>query len=57
MIIDHYDVIGGIHGHARALRRLLREMDYRDDDGIFRQRDRRVSSTFGSGTTFGNTQG
>jgi hypothetical protein len=42
MITDNYDLIGDIHGHAEVLLRLLREMDYRDDDGVFRHPDRRV---------------
>lgn len=42
MITDNYDLIGDIHGHAQVLRRLLREMDYREDDGVFRHPDRRV---------------
>jgi hypothetical protein len=37
-----YDLIGDIHGHAGVLRRLLSQMDYRDDRGIFRHKDRRV---------------
>jgi hypothetical protein len=42
MITGKYDLIGDIHGHAEVLRRLLRKMDYRDDDGVFRHPDRRV---------------
>jgi hypothetical protein len=42
MINGNYDVIGDIHGHAKVLRRLLRVMDYREDDGVFRHRDRQV---------------
>jgi hypothetical protein len=42
MITGKYDLIGDIHGHAEVLRRMLRKMDYRDDDGVFRHRDRRV---------------
>jgi len=42
MSTSNYDLIGDIHGHAEVLRRLLRKMNYRDDDGVFRQRDRRV---------------
>ena len=42
MITGKYDVIGDIHGHADVLRRLLREMDYRDDDGVFRHPERQV---------------
>jgi hypothetical protein len=38
----NYDLIGDIHGHAEVLRRLLRAMDYREDDGVFRHRDRQV---------------
>jgi hypothetical protein len=41
MITGKYDVISDIHGHAEELRRLLREMDYREDDGVSRHRDRR----------------
>jgi hypothetical protein len=42
MITGSYDLIGDIHGHAEVLRRLLREMDYREDDGVFRHPDRQV---------------
>ncbi len=42
MITGNYDLIGDIHGHAEVLRRLLREMDYREDDGVFRHPDRQV---------------
>jgi hypothetical protein len=42
MIAGKYDLIGDIHGHAEVLRRLLRRMDYRYDDGAFRHPDRRV---------------
>ena len=32
-----FDVIGDIHGHADALRRLLTRLDYREDaSGVFR---------------------
>jgi hypothetical protein len=39
---DKFDIIGDIHGHADALRRLLTLMSYHDEDGIFRHPDRRV---------------
>jgi diadenosine tetraphosphatase ApaH/serine/threonine PP2A family protein phosphatase len=42
MITGNYDLIGDIHGHAEVLRRLLRKMGYRDDDGVFRHPDRRA---------------
>jgi len=42
MIAGKYDVIGDIHGHAEELRRLLQDMGYSEDDGVFRHRDRRV---------------
>ncbi len=42
MIAGNYDLIGDIHGHAEVLSSLLRKMDYRDDDGVFRHADRRV---------------
>jgi hypothetical protein len=37
-----YDVIGDIHGHADALRRLLAKMGYAELDGAFRHETRRV---------------
>ncbi|SFJ01768.1 metallophosphoesterase [Bradyrhizobium sp. Gha] len=39
---DKFDIIGDIHGHADALRRLLTRMSYSDKDGTFRHPDRRV---------------
>ena len=39
---NKYDVIGDIHGHAKALRNLLGDMAYREDGGVFRHPDRRV---------------
>jgi hypothetical protein len=39
----HYDIIGDIHGHADALRRLLTKLCYRDDvEGVFRHPDRKA---------------
>ena len=37
-----YDVIGDIHGHADALRRLLLTLDYREIDGIFQHASRQI---------------
>jgi Calcineurin-like phosphoesterase len=40
--LDGYDVIGDIHGHADALRRLLIKLDYREVDGVFQHDARKV---------------
>ena len=37
-----YDVIGDIHGHSDALRRLLATLGYEMRDGCFRHADRKV---------------
>jgi hypothetical protein len=37
-----YDLIGDIHGHADALEALLRELGYRQTDGVYRHADRQV---------------
>jgi Calcineurin-like phosphoesterase len=43
MNMNRYDdVIGDIHGHAKALRNLLGDMGYHEDGGVFRHPDRRV---------------
>ncbi|WP_396604567.1 metallophosphoesterase [Bradyrhizobium sp. YCK136] len=42
MATDGYDIIGDIHGHADALRRLLCAMGYDERDGLFRHPERRV---------------
>jgi hypothetical protein len=39
---DKFDIIGDVHGHADALRRLLQAMGYQEEDGVFRHPDRRV---------------
>jgi hypothetical protein len=39
---DTFDIIGDIHGHADALRRLLRMLGYDEDDVLFRHPERRV---------------
>jgi len=41
-VSNKFDIIGDIHGHADALRRLLIAMGYHQEDGIFRHPDRRV---------------
>jgi Calcineurin-like phosphoesterase len=42
MITGNYDVIGDIHGYAEVLQRLLRQMGYCEDGGVFRHPDRQV---------------
>jgi hypothetical protein len=42
MITGNYDLIGDVHGHAQVLRRLLRQMDYREEEGFFRHPDRQA---------------
>jgi hypothetical protein len=42
MLDQAYDIIGDIHGHADALRRLLIKLDYRDVDGVFRHETRKI---------------
>jgi len=37
-----FDIIGDIHGHATPLRRLLGRLGYEENDGCFRNPDRRV---------------
>jgi hypothetical protein len=37
-----YDLIGDIHGHADALRRLLTKLGYSEVDGAFRHGSRKV---------------
>jgi len=37
-----YDLIGDIHGHADALRRLLATLDYTRHQGGYRHSDRRA---------------
>ena len=38
----NYDIIGDIHGHAEALRHLLRDLGYRDSAGVLRHPDRQA---------------
>jgi hypothetical protein len=42
MITGNYDIIGDVHGHAEVPLRLLHQMDYRDEGGVFRHADRQV---------------
>ena len=37
-----YDLVGDIHGHANALYRLLRELDYCEVEGISRHPERQM---------------
>lgn len=39
---QYYDVIGDIHGHAGALRRLLAKLGYAEIEGVFRHESRKV---------------
>src|SRR5712672_1371587 len=43
MTIQHYDIVGDIHGHAGPSGRLLEELGYVENDGIFRHPERRIS--------------
>ena len=36
MTVQGYDLVGDIHGHADALHRLLRALDYVEIEGVFR---------------------
>jgi hypothetical protein len=38
--IDHYDIVGDIHGHADPLRRLLHRLGYAERNGTFRHPER-----------------
>jgi Calcineurin-like phosphoesterase len=39
---QYYDIVGDIHGHAHALRRLLIKLGYSEIDGVFRHSYRKV---------------
>jgi predicted MPP superfamily phosphohydrolase len=39
---DKFDIVGDLHGHADALRRLLRAIGYREAQGVFRHPERRM---------------
>jgi hypothetical protein len=40
--MQHYDLIGDIHGHAAKLRRLLAELGYREQGGVYRHPHRQA---------------
>jgi hypothetical protein len=42
MTVQGYDLVGDIHGHADALHRLLRELDYAEIEGVFRHPERQM---------------
>jgi hypothetical protein len=42
MIVQGYDLVGDIHGHADPLHRLLEKLDYAEVEGVFRHPDRKM---------------
>ena len=42
MTIQGYDLVGDIHGHADALHRLLKKLEYEVVDGVFRHPERQM---------------
>src|SRR5712671_1096622 len=42
MIIQGYDLVGDIHGHADPLHRLLEKLDYAEVEGVFRHPERKM---------------
>jgi hypothetical protein len=42
MTVQGYDLVGDIHGHADALHRLLRALDYVEIEGVFRHPERHM---------------
>lgn len=42
MAVQGYDLVGDIHGHADALHRLLRALDYVEIGGVFRHPERQM---------------
>jgi hypothetical protein len=42
MTVQGYDLVGDIHGHADALHRLLRALDYVEIGGVFRHPERQM---------------
>ncbi len=42
MTVQGYDLVGDIHGHADALHRLLRVLDYVEIEGVFRHPERQM---------------
>jgi hypothetical protein len=43
MTVQGYDLVGDIHGHADALHRLLRGLDYAEIEGVFRHPERQIN--------------
>jgi hypothetical protein len=41
-LIQSYDIVGDIHGHADPLRRLLDRLDYAETEGVFRHPERQM---------------
>jgi hypothetical protein len=39
---QHYDIIGDVHGHADALRRLLLKLGYAESQEVFRHETRKA---------------
>jgi len=37
-----YDIMGDIHGHAQALKELLRKMDYKELNGVWQHSTRKI---------------
>jgi TPR repeat protein len=42
MTVQGYDLVGDIHGHADALHRLLRKLDYTEIEDVFRHPERQM---------------
>jgi calcineurin-like phosphoesterase family protein len=42
MNVEGYDIVGDIHGHAAPLRRLLEKLEYVENKGVFRHREREM---------------
>jgi hypothetical protein len=40
--MQHYDIIGDIHGHAKELKMLLEKMDYAKKDGVYQHASRKA---------------
>lgn len=42
MTLQGYDLVGDIHGHADALHRLLRQLEYAEFEGVLRHPERQM---------------
>jgi Calcineurin-like phosphoesterase len=42
MVVQGYDLVGDIHGHAAPLHRLLDKLDYAEVEGVFRHPERKM---------------